>query len=189
MCINTILKSKNMTKYKLAKKSGVPHTTVLDICSGKTKLNKCTAETVYKLAKALDVQMDTLIAGNVEKRAYFENFKSAVCHKLKRLGDFEFIETTLLSGEIRKLYDMSWYPECVYLLAMVDYLSRENDLPLAKEYEDIRKARLSEIVYPAGILVMSAFSNNEKYKELCVSEAIPEFARHNIVERDVRNVY
>ena len=189
MCINTLLKNKNMTKYKLAKKSGVPHTTVLDICNGKTNISKCTAETVYKLAKVLDVSMDMLIAGNVEKRAYFENYKSAVCHKLKRLGDFGFLETTFLSGEIRKLYDINWYPECFYLLAMVDYLCRENDLPLAQEYDDIRKARLSKTFYPAGVLVMSAFSNDNKHKELCVNEAIPEFIRHNIVESDVRNVY
>jgi len=189
MCIETLLKNKNMTKYKLAKKSGVPHTTVLDICSGKTKLSKCKAETVYKLAKALDVTMDMLIAGSVEKRAYFENYKSNVCHKLKRLGDFDFIENTFLSGEIRRLYDMNWYPECFYLLAMIDYLCRENDFPLANEYEDIRKARLTEVLYPAGVLVMNAFSNEDKCKELYVSEAIPEFIRHNIVERDVRNVY
>jgi len=177
-----------MTKYKLSKKSGVPHTTVLDICSGKTKLHKCSAETVYKLAKALDVTVESLIAGSIEIRPYFENYKSAICHKVKRLGDLDFIEEVLLSNEIRTLYNREWYHESLYLLAMVDYLCRENELPVALEYDDIRNARLSEIVYPSGILVQSAFSGNEKYKEMSVSEAIPEFIRHNIVESEIRNV-
>jgi len=188
MCINTLLKERNMTKYRLSKVSGVPHTTVIDICNGKTNISKCTAETVYKIAKALDVSFDTLVASSVEKRPYFENFKSHICHKVKRLGDFAFIEETLLSDEIRKFYDMQWYPESLYLLAMVDYLCRVNNLPVAKEYSDIRRAQLEETLYPAGIHALSTFSRNEYYKELSVSESIPEFIRHNIVESEVRDV-
>jgi len=187
--INTLLKQKNMTKYKLAKLSGVPHTTVLDICNGKTAVCKCNAETLYKLANALDVTMEALVADSFEKRPYFENFKSTICQKVKRCGDLSFIEDTLLSQEIRELYEKQWFPESLYLLAMVDYLSRENDLPLALEYSDIRRARLHEILYPAGILALSAFSRSDKYKNSCVSEAIPEFMRHNIVESEIRNVY
>jgi len=188
MYINTLLKEKNMTKYMLSKKSGVPHTTVIDICNGKTKINKCNADTVYKLAKTLDVSMEQLITESIEKRPYFENYKSAICHKVKRMGDYAFIEETLLSNEIRRLFNKEWYHESLYLLAMVDYLSRENELPLAVEYNDLRKARLQELVYPASILALSAFSKNDNYKQSCVSEAIPEFLRHNIVESEIRNV-
>ena len=188
MCINTLLEQKNMTKYRLAKKSGVPHTTVLDICSGKTQLKKCSAETVYKIAKALEVSIDALIASSVEKRPYFENFKSAICHKVKRLGDFDFIEEILLSNEIRTLYERGWYLESLYLLAMVDYLCRENDLPVAIEYNDMRSARLTGTVYSAGIEALSITSISNYYKEMSVSEAIPEFRRHNIMESDIRNV-
>jgi len=188
MYINSLLKQKNMTKYMLSKKSGVPHTTVLDICSGKAKISKCNAETVYKLAKVLDVPMETLTKESMEKRPYFENYKSAICHRVKRNGDLAFLEEVLLSDEIRKLYMKEWYPECLYLLAMVDYLCRENDLPVAIEYKDLRKARLQETIYPAGILTLCAFSGDEKYKHLSVSEAIPEFIRHNIVESEIRNV-
>ena len=53
-------KRRNMTKYRLAVEAGIPHATLNDICSGKTKLEKCSAETVYKLAKALDVSMEML---------------------------------------------------------------------------------------------------------------------------------
>lgn len=49
-----------MTKYRLAVVSGVPHATLNDICSGKTKLEKCSAKTIYKLARSLDVSMELL---------------------------------------------------------------------------------------------------------------------------------
>ena len=48
--VERLLKKQNMTKYRLAVEAGIPHATLNDICSGKTRLEKCSAETVYKLA-------------------------------------------------------------------------------------------------------------------------------------------
>ena len=188
MNINGLLKQKDITKYRLAKASGVPQTTVIDICSGKTKIEKCNAETLYKLAKALDVSMEDLIADSMEHRPSFEIYKSEVCHMVKKLGDLEFIINILELDEIRKLYQKKWYPECLYLLAMVDYLSRENDLPLCSEYNDLRQARLRETIYPLGILTLCAWMKSDEPKQRSLIEAIPEFMRFNIVEAEVRNV-
>lgn len=52
MLITEELQEKNMTIYQLAKLSGVPYTTVNDICHERTKLTKCSAETVYKISQA-----------------------------------------------------------------------------------------------------------------------------------------
>ena len=60
MIIEDLLAGRHLTRYRLAMQAGVPRTTLNDICSGKTKLEKCSAETVYKLAKALDVSMKML---------------------------------------------------------------------------------------------------------------------------------
>lgn len=60
MIIEDLLKKRGMTKYKLAVTAGVPHATLSDLCNGKTKLEKCSAETVYRLAKTLGVSMELL---------------------------------------------------------------------------------------------------------------------------------
>ena len=105
------------------------------------------------------------------------------------MGDIDFIIETLESDKIRTLYQKKWYPESLYLLAMVDYLSRENDLPICAEYGDIRAARLREPVYPSSVIAMSAFSRSDQPKKDSYAQAIPEFTRFNIVEGEVRNVY
>ncbi len=87
-----------------------------------------------------------------------------------------------------KLYQKKWYPESLYLLAMVDYLCRENDLPVCKEYGDIRAARLRDPIYPSSVIAMSALSHDDSAKRDSVAQAIPEFMRFNIVESEVRNV-
>lgn len=51
MLINERLKDQNMTKYRLSKESGVAQTTINDICSGKAELDKCSAGTLYRIAK------------------------------------------------------------------------------------------------------------------------------------------
>ena len=189
MSVNAILARKGITKYRLAKTSGVPQTTVIDICSGKAKIENCSGETIYKLAKTLGVSMETLVTDAVEYRPAFETFKSNVCHAVKDMGDLDFLIDTLETDRIRDLYDRGWYAESLYLLAMADYLSRENGFPLCAEYDDIRRAKLRRTIYPAGVLAMCAAFKNDEPKSESLCEAIPEFLRHNIVEAEVRNVY
>ena len=68
MDINKIIEQKQITKYRLAKESGVPHATLNDICSGKTNIGKCSAETLYKIAKVLDVSMESLLTDDLYER-------------------------------------------------------------------------------------------------------------------------
>ena len=56
-----LLGEKALTKYKLSQISGVPKTTIMDICSDKSKLEQCSARTVYLLAKALGCSMESLL--------------------------------------------------------------------------------------------------------------------------------
>lgn len=122
------------------------------------------------------------------ERCDFELFKSNVCHRLKKLGDINFIIETLESNDIREYYDRKWYPESFYLLAMLDYISRINNIPICSEYNNIRQQTLRETIYPSSIIAVSIVSDNDYVKEQAKREAIPEFMRFNIVENDVKNV-
>ena len=62
MTIQDALKQRNMSIYQLAKTSEVPYATVNDIFNGKSQLNRCSAETVYRLAHALNLSMEELLA-------------------------------------------------------------------------------------------------------------------------------
>lgn len=188
MTINELLQQREMSKYRLSQLSKIPYTTINDICSEKTSLKKCSADTVYRIAKALNVSMEELLAHYYEYRCDFESYKSNVCHKLKEQGDIDFLIHTLESDEIRICYQKKWYPECFYLLAMVDYISRMNHVALCEDYDDLRGQKLSEIIYPTSVLALSAANKNEDAKRQAVKEAIPEFIRFNIVENEVRNV-
>jgi hypothetical protein len=199
----TIL-SRYSSLYTFSKLSGVPYATLNDICNEKRKLADCSARTVYKIADTLSVDMEELLAPEPKEvvsdpslevasspssdRPDFELFKSHICHKLKRQGDLEFIRKTLEKDEIGYYYRIGWYPECLYLLAMVDYISRLNDVPLCTDYDWLRKGKLEEILYPTGILLRAIVSKDESIKERAVKESIPEFIRFNIVEKGIRDV-
>ena len=188
MLIREIMEERKITVYRLAKLSGVPISTVNDIYHGKAQIEKCTAETVYKLAKSLDISMDVLMESCLEKRIDFELFKSNVCHQVKELGDVPFIIQVLESNDIRAYHRRKWYAESLYLLAMLDYISRENNVPYCKDYDDLRKCKLAEPIYPESIRAAYQVSKNEDIKQQAYKEAIPEFIRFNIVESEVRNV-
>ena len=189
MLINDLMCEKGITKYKLSKESGVPYTTVSDICSGKTQLEKCSAETVYKMAKMLDVSMEELLAPHIEKRCSFDLFKSNVCHRVKTLNDIDFLIEVLEKDEIGLYYRRKWYAESLYMLAMVDYLSRLHDVPSCTQYDDLRLLKLEKPLYPSSVLAMASVSpNGDQIKADAMKNAIPEFARFNIVECEVRDV-
>lgn len=188
MFIRQLLQEKNMSVYNLSKNSGIPYTTVSDIITGKAKLEKCSAQTVYLLSKSLDVSMEALLESCFTERTSFELFKSNVCHRLNKTGDINFIIETLEKDEIRKFYNCRWFPECFYLLAMLDYISRINSIPLCEEYNDLRTQKLKQPLYPSGIVASSLVSDITSEKERALKEAIPEFLRHNIIEGEVRNV-
>ena len=86
MVIDTLLEKRHMTKYRLAVEAGIPHATLNDICSGKTKLEKCSAETVYKLAKVLGVSMETLTESGIRaaerERTYEHGLPNYLQHDL-----------------------------------------------------------------------------------------------------------
>lgn len=63
MNINRIMEDRSLTRYQLAKASGIPYTTLCDICNGKTRIGKCSAETVYRLSKAIQIPMEQLLEG------------------------------------------------------------------------------------------------------------------------------
>ena len=125
---------------------------------------------------------------NMEKRCSFELFKSNVCHWLKEEVDIDFLIEALEEDTIRKYYNKKWYPECFYLLAMVDYISKQNDIPICTDYDDLRQQRMQELIYPVGILITANVLEDDKIKEDAVKNAIPEFLKYNIVENEVRNV-
>ena len=98
-------------------------------------------------------------------RPSFEIFKSTICHMVKDMGDIKFLIKTLGSGQIFELNTKQWHAECLYLLAMVDYLSRLNDIPPCDEFNELRKTRLTKPIYPSGITILSAIQENDDYKK------------------------
>ena len=100
-----------------------------NICSGRSRIEKCSAETLYKLAQILHVTIEDLIIDSIkgveppQNTISFELFKSNICHRIKDSGDIAFIIETLKSNKIRQYYDKKQYPQAFYLLAVVDYPS------------------------------------------------------------------
>ena len=194
MELMNLLKEKQLSVYQCAKESHVPYTTLSDIVKGKTRIEKCTAETIYKLARTLHLTMEELLTEcfkedeNAPNLRDFEIYKSNICHLVKDKGEIDFIIDTLKENQIRTYWERQWYRESFYLLAMVDYLSRENGLPLCNDYEDIRNCKLSEPLYPWDVVLAAKLDGSLDMKEQCLKEAIPEFLRFNIIESEIRNV-
>ena len=68
-------------------------------------------------------------------------------------GAFAFIRNVLLSGVVERYWDDGNYLNAFYLVAMVDYLSRLNDIPLYTKYNEIRHYQMEKRIFPLSISI------------------------------------
>lgn len=188
MTFNDFLKERKISIYQLSLKTEVPYSTLMDLVKCKTLMSNLGLEKAIKIANALNIKPEDLLAFDVDCPYHeFSFFRSSLLHDLKRIGDKELINKIIREREIDFWYKHGSEERAYYLLALIDYLSKENGLPIyGKRYNKIRKEKLSKPFFPATRLV--------KYESLKEAEddlhirVLEEFAKFNIIEENIRNV-
>lgn len=190
MNLKSLLQKKNISMYSLSKKTGIPQTTIRDICNGRVILKNCSADKVHRISKVLVMSMEELLDYvDNDSAEDLDIFRGNVQHRLKQMGDLKYIEHILVSNEIQYLFDNNRHAESLYLLALLDYLSRINGIPICGKYNKLRKCKLKNVLYPSSIITLSIVQKSDDVKKSAIKESIPEFIRFNIVEKEVRNVF
>ena len=83
-----------------------------------------------------------------DKNHSFNLFRSEQCHLVNRMGEIDYVIDLLEKKKIDYYWKLDMKAEAFYLLAMLDYLSKRNDLPKCTDYEEIRRYKLEKPVYP-----------------------------------------
>ena len=122
------------------------------------------------------------------KSSDFDNFRSNLCHYLKNIGDLDFIYSIIQSDVITLFYEKQMYEEAMYTLAALDYISKENKIPICTRYEHLRQLKFEGIIFPKQAEVVCRLMNDNSFKESLLNKANPEFLKYNIVEGDMRDV-
>lgn len=108
MILDDLMHKKGMSRYRLAVTAGIPHATLNDLCSGKTKLERCSAETMYKLSKALGVSMEQLTESGIRKtqreRSYEYGLPDYLQHDLDAYKEGLKSHSPLLDRNWSELY-------------------------------------------------------------------------------------
>lgn len=107
---------------------------------------------------------------------------------LKWRGDLKFIELILLDDTIGSMNKNGFGGYALYLLAVLDYVSKENDIPLYTGYDWLRKQKLPKLIIPTSIYAIMYLEKLSSIPEDIMAQAIPEFLKYNILEGDIRNV-
>lgn len=191
MNLNRLLAENNLTKYRLSKLTNIPYSTINDIFNHETDIKSCSVMTVYKISKVLGVSIESLISDekqvDVSVRTDFETFKSNVKHMVKD-NPVYFIDYVHINQLINQYINLSFYPEALYLLAMIDYLSRIYDKPINNAYNNLREYKLNDRLYPASIVVLSQINPESNILNESFESSIEEFKRFNIVESEIDNI-
>ena len=61
MTLQELLDQRGISKYKLSKMTGIPKTTIMDICAGRSDIARCSARTVQMIARGLECTMEEIM--------------------------------------------------------------------------------------------------------------------------------
>lgn len=187
--LTDLLTEYDISLYELSQKANVPYSTLSNIKLEKTDARKISSDTLYRLSKYLNIPMEKLyLKMNAPKRMEFELFKSEACHELKRRGDASYILYLVEEDVISLYWELDWHAESLYLLAMLDYLSKLHNAPICNKYDYYRTKKLANILYPKDVLLMDKLNPDSNIKEEVLKTCNPEFLKYNIVEGDLRDV-
>ena len=191
--LKLLLNEKNMSVYKLEKSSHISHATLNDLYNERTSVEKCSSALIYNIAKTLNISMDKLYSflsyNDLSLLSYsdsFDLFKSNICHELAALDYKEFLKKHFTNNTVTKLFDNNELLESLYLLSMIDYLCLSHNLPIVKEYNDIREYKIDKLYVSKSIYLLL------KTKSIKISDiyndSIDVFLRHNIAEANIYDV-
>ena len=185
MNIKQYLEDNRISIYKVANNAMVAYPTVFNIVNRKVDILTCALGVVKKIADALDLTIDELLT-LCDKKHSFDLFRSEQCHLVNRMGEIDYVIDLLEKRKIDYYWKLDMKIESLYLLAMLDYLSKRNDLPKCTDYEDIRRYKLEKPVYPADTEISEKLLEKDAHKD-ALDHAIPEFLDFNIVECGIIN--
>ena len=72
MTLQELIENNNYTIYRFSKESTIPKTTLIDLCRGKTSIDKSQAITIKKIADTLGVSMEYIMCLEEPNKAYLE---------------------------------------------------------------------------------------------------------------------
>ena len=191
--LRSVLNDKNISLYQLEKASHISHATLNDIYNERSNIDNCSILVMSKIAASLNMDIDDLY----KKLTYrdlslftynedFDLFKSDTLQRLKREKEEDFIKRMATTDVINNFYQNNKYKEALYLLALLDYLSKKNSLPLLKQYDYLRDYKLDKVYVSKSLYLLLAYKSTtitSIYKE-----CIKEFLKYNIVEAEIDKV-
>lgn len=133
-----------------------------------------------------DMRLHRLINDNLS----YDTFRSEASHMYHFDGDYLFISKVMKTNLVMILWNNKEYAKALYMLAMIDYVSWKNKVPLFQDYAKIRACKLEEILFPAEVVMMdkieNSYRNRENALEICKNDECGRFFfRHNIIERSI----
>jgi len=102
MTLQELLDQRNISKYKLSKMTGIPKTTIMDICAGRSDIARCSARTVQLLARGLGCTMEEIMDLSEE---YMEYALDVGIVEMGQLGDVRHLynHDTINNGKITQI--------------------------------------------------------------------------------------
>ena len=84
------------------------------------------------------------------------------------------------------IFSSGQYRRTLYLVAMIEYLCRINNVPVKKEIQKYQEYKLKDLTFFDDVETYFHVTEKTDLKEQVMRDSLPEFLKYNIAERNVR---
>ena len=139
MKLISIIKLRSGSLEKFAEDNEIKYYELYDICYNNKPLSECDPVIIEKIAKGLSMGINDIL-----RELPFPQFRDSLHNSLRQNGDIPWLIMTLKENRAIALYRNNEILHAIYLVDMIDYICRKNNLPCPKEYQHIRELKLKE---------------------------------------------
>lgn len=157
--LEDILNNKHISLYKLSKQSQIPYSTLIDLKSGKTKLDNITTGCLHALAKALNMTMD---------QAY-EQLSAKSLRHIKTQEDYPIsqrlskkVESIIIRDEQHQVQGRFRVDDQYHVNICFKFQDKDCSIPFAGLVTNQRLSTLESL----GYLAISDYIERNEFEEL-----------------------
>jgi len=182
-----VIKLNNYSVYSLAKKAGIPYSTLNDLVKGKTLIANLSLKYAIKLSDALNITPKMLLDLEQNKsveRVEFRYFRSNLLHEYKRNHNKGFAEKLIKSRIVDYYHKNGYLEETLYLIALIDTLCERYKMPkYTARFSSLRSKKLEKPFFPGSSL--KQFETIKDAENQLNIKCLKEFKKYNIVENSI----
>lgn len=136
--LNELVKKNNISVYKLSNDTGIPYSTLCDLISGKTLIEKTSAHTLYHLAQYFKISMESLYLSQMPRSILYlyNSGRNVYIEYSEHTIQYSGPKNLIAFKRINRITEQTLYVECYFVGENSEIFTEEDYIDLKSLFDE-----------------------------------------------------